>query len=241
MDIKLILVGGKANKSEVALSLPAIVGRTRSADLTVGHPKVSRRHCEFYELDGALVVRDDRSLNGTLVAGERITEAIVKPGDQVTIGPLTFVAVYEHTGDFPVLATANEGAPAAQSEADPQTPPGFGAFVEAEDQAARDDPEIVADVPDEDDLHFEINDDLDDEGDSTAQSVEGEFDVDDVDKVAETDEVVVHVEVSDGSDVAAAVGDEIEVLEDAIADSDESDSINAKDDEKDVEQDDQAT
>jgi len=53
MDAKLIVVGGKANKSEIKLQLPTIIGRSRDADLTMAHPMVSRQHCEIYEEGGA--------------------------------------------------------------------------------------------------------------------------------------------------------------------------------------------
>lgn len=95
MDAKLIVVGGKANKSEVSLKLPSTIGRSRSADLTVAHPKVSRQHCELFERDGMLVVRDNGSLNGTFVEDNRISEAVLEPGQRLTVGPLTFVAAYE--------------------------------------------------------------------------------------------------------------------------------------------------
>jgi hypothetical protein len=95
MQVKLIVIGGRASKGEIVLTLPAWIGRHREATLTVGHPKVSRWHCELIEVKGDLVVRDTGSTNGTFVDGSRVQESIVKPGDRITIGPLTFVAVYE--------------------------------------------------------------------------------------------------------------------------------------------------
>lgn len=103
MDVNLFVVGGKANKSSVALKLPTVVGRSREADLTVSHPMISRRHCEIFEAGGLLKIRDLGSLNGTLVAGRRITEATLRPGDEFTVGPLTFRADYEHRGALDVL------------------------------------------------------------------------------------------------------------------------------------------
>ncbi|HVX11205.1 MAG TPA: FHA domain-containing protein [Pirellulales bacterium] len=117
MEAKLVVVGGKANKSEVKLKLPAMLGRGRDADVTVAHATVSRQHCLIYELDGALVVRDNGSLNGTVVDGERIKESVLKPGQSLTIGPLTFRADYEHSGEFPVLGDAPNGAAEANGAA----------------------------------------------------------------------------------------------------------------------------
>lgn len=113
MEARLVVVGGKANRSEVKLKLPAMLGRGRDVDVTVAHATVSRHHCLIYELDGALVVRDNGSLNGTMVDGRRIKEAVLRPGQSLSIGPLTFRAEYEHNGNFPAL-----GAPTAGHAAD---------------------------------------------------------------------------------------------------------------------------
>jgi hypothetical protein len=90
MEAKLIVIRGKANKNEVALKLPSVIGRSREADLTIGHPMVSRRHCEVFETDGTLMIRDLGSLNGTLINGEKVSEAAVPANAEVTVGPLTF-------------------------------------------------------------------------------------------------------------------------------------------------------
>ena len=115
MRVTLIIVGGKANKGRVSLELPAIVGRSRTADLTVAHPMISRRHCEIYDSGGLLMVRDLDSLNGTLVAGQKVSEAELQPDDEFTVGPLTFRADYEYSGQavrppagFPVDDVADE-------------------------------------------------------------------------------------------------------------------------------------
>lgn len=106
MEARLVVVGGKANKSEVRLKLPAMVGRSRDADVTVSHASVSRHHCLIYELEGALVVRDNGSLNGTVVDGQKIQESLLRPGQSLTIGPLTFRAEYDHEGSFPAVGGA---------------------------------------------------------------------------------------------------------------------------------------
>jgi predicted component of type VI protein secretion system len=95
MEITLVVVGGKANKNQIKLALPAVIGRSRHATLTIGHPKVSRQHCELIEQAGAVVVRDSGSLNGTLVNGHVVKECPVQPGEKLTVGPLTFMLMYE--------------------------------------------------------------------------------------------------------------------------------------------------
>jgi pSer/pThr/pTyr-binding forkhead associated (FHA) protein len=101
MEAKLIVINGKANKNEVALNLPSTIGRSQEADLTIGHPMVSRQHCELFENDGLLMIRDLGSLNGTFVNGQRITETQLDPQTEVTVGPLTFRVDYERAGAGP--------------------------------------------------------------------------------------------------------------------------------------------
>ena len=99
MEAKLVVVAGKANKDTVTLQLPSVIGRSREATLSVAHPTISRRHCEVFEVEGLLMIRDLGSLNGTLVGAQRIREAPLCPDDEFTIGPLTFRAQYEYHGD----------------------------------------------------------------------------------------------------------------------------------------------
>lgn len=102
MDAKLVVVGGNATKGEVKLKLPMTVGRNKEAGLTISHPMVSRLHCQIYEVDGALVIRDNNSANGSYLNNERIDqETAIKPGDRLTIGPLTFVVIYQLNGPLP--------------------------------------------------------------------------------------------------------------------------------------------
>ena len=113
MKAKLVVVGGTTKTKEVDLQLPTIIGRGRAAPITVPHSLVSRRHCELFEQDGKLAVRDLGSLNGTYVGDERIMEAILEPGGLLTVGTVTFRAVYEPTpaaGSDDVLDSQNESA-----------------------------------------------------------------------------------------------------------------------------------
>ncbi len=131
MDAKLLVVGGKASKGSISLKLPTVIGRSREATLTIAHPMISRRHCEVYEADGLLMVRDLGSLNGTVVGGQRIKEAPLPPDGEFSIGPLTFRAQYHYDGKLdglpaPVLAEREAAA-------------GDGAWSESPDFEAIDD------------------------------------------------------------------------------------------------------
>jgi pSer/pThr/pTyr-binding forkhead associated (FHA) protein len=102
VQAKLVVVGGDANVRQYDLDLPTIIGRSRSTDVMLVHPLVSRQHCEVFEANGMLMVRDLGSRNGTFVGDTRIAgEAMpVKPGDLLTVGGVTFKAVYL-AGDEP--------------------------------------------------------------------------------------------------------------------------------------------
>jgi pSer/pThr/pTyr-binding forkhead associated (FHA) protein len=96
MEAKLIVVGGKAPPAEFSLNLPTIIGRSRAADIPLNHPLISRQHCELFEANGQLMVRDLGSLNGTFIGNNRITDEIrLAPGSLLTVGAFTFRAVYE--------------------------------------------------------------------------------------------------------------------------------------------------
>lgn len=95
MQAKLVVYKGKAKQQELLLDLPAMVGRADTVAVTVKHPVVSRQHCEIFEAEGVVKVRDLGSTNGTSVHGEKVSEAVLRPGDRFTIGSFTFVVDYE--------------------------------------------------------------------------------------------------------------------------------------------------
>jgi predicted component of type VI protein secretion system len=99
MRARLVIVGGKANKAQVIVNLPCVIGRSRQADLTVAHPMISRRHCELHYEGGVVRVRDLQSLNGTHAGGEKVNEADLPPDAEFTIGPITFRVEYQPASD----------------------------------------------------------------------------------------------------------------------------------------------
>ena len=94
LQAKLVKVGDGQKSTTIRLrKLPITVGRGREADLTLIHPMISRIHCEFYEVDGTLCIRDMGSMNGTFVGDIRITEAALESGDRLTLGDVTFEVI----------------------------------------------------------------------------------------------------------------------------------------------------
>lgn len=99
LHAKLVVVGGDVKTTELKLRLPSTIGRARGTSIVLQHPLVSRQHCEIFEADGHLRVRDLGSLNGTFVNNERITsDVLLPPGELLTVGSVTFRAVYEPLG-----------------------------------------------------------------------------------------------------------------------------------------------
>jgi pSer/pThr/pTyr-binding forkhead associated (FHA) protein len=102
LQARLVVVGGDVKTSEIKLRLPCTVGRGRGSAIVLAHPLVSRQHCEIYEVDGQLMVRDLGSLNGTFINNQRIGEAApLPPNELLTIGTVTFRAVYDPSASSP--------------------------------------------------------------------------------------------------------------------------------------------
>jgi pSer/pThr/pTyr-binding forkhead associated (FHA) protein len=92
MDVNLVLF--KKNRTRKSFRLPSsvtVIGRRQECDLCVPLMIVSRRHCEIYETNGKMHIRDMGSRNGTYVNGQQVEQAQLNPGDTIGIGPLKFV------------------------------------------------------------------------------------------------------------------------------------------------------
>src|SRR5688500_15253013 len=73
------------------------VGRATRADFIVEAPLVSRVHCRLTaDKSGQLLVEDLDSTNGTLVNGQRVPRAVVRPGDAIGVGRVTFAVARHH-------------------------------------------------------------------------------------------------------------------------------------------------
>ena len=102
MRAKLVVVGGEDALRQFELRLPAIIGRSRSTDVTLHHPLISRHHCEVFEAAGRLMLRDLGSLNGTSVGETRLSNEPIalEPGEKFSLGPVTLQAEYRAADDL---------------------------------------------------------------------------------------------------------------------------------------------
>ena len=70
------------------------IGRSRSADIRLDDPTVSRRHAVIVQTpEGELRVLDDRSMNGIRVNGEPVDWSPLTDGDELQIGRYTLSVI----------------------------------------------------------------------------------------------------------------------------------------------------
>ena len=90
------------------------VGRTAGNEIPLAYPSISSRHCIFILSGPDIVVRDLNSSNGTMVNGEAVNEAVLRPGDTIQIGVV--VLKFEAGIKRPKLQVPSAAAAAAASK-----------------------------------------------------------------------------------------------------------------------------
>ena len=71
------------------------VGRETGVDIQLTDENVSRLHAEVYMEDGAVIIKDAGSTNGTILDGKQVVQSRWEPGQSLHIGPyrLSLVAL----------------------------------------------------------------------------------------------------------------------------------------------------
>jgi pSer/pThr/pTyr-binding forkhead associated (FHA) protein len=96
MDVKLVVQKRGAPQAFHMRGPEMIIGRQKGCGVRIPSGMVSRQHCLLSVHDDLLRVEDLSSANGTLVNGRRIgRREILRPGDKLRIGPITFVVHYQ--------------------------------------------------------------------------------------------------------------------------------------------------
>ncbi|MCV7355620.1 FHA domain-containing protein [Mycolicibacterium fluoranthenivorans] len=67
------------------------IGRATDNDIVIPDVLASRHHATLVPVPGGTEIRDNRSINGTFVNGQRVDEATLRDGDVVTIGNVDLV------------------------------------------------------------------------------------------------------------------------------------------------------
>src|SRR5438034_12996 len=62
------------------------VGRLEDNAFQIPEPSVSSHHCELIRRPTDLLVKDLNSTNGTFINGEKVVEAVLKPGQILRLG-----------------------------------------------------------------------------------------------------------------------------------------------------------
>ncbi len=177
MNVDLLVYKDGQPLKTVSVTLPVIIGRGKDATFTIKHPLLSRKHCEVFEENGVVQVRDLDSLNGTFVNGSRVESILAfDSGSQLKLGAVVMEvqfngAVSEDTiasnneaeaFDLGTVETAETEVMAAASDAEPAPDPtpapsedegmvDLGDFEVSADVAAEPaaaEPEEAGDLPD---------------------------------------------------------------------------------------------
>ncbi len=92
MELRLVVLAGAKQGTRIPLKKDKfIIGRAKECTLRAGSEAISRRHCAIVRREAGWSVRDLKSRNGTYLNDERIEqEALLKPGDELKVGPLKF-------------------------------------------------------------------------------------------------------------------------------------------------------
>ena len=98
MVVRFHVVLPVAKKRTFTVRLPILLGRGEEAKFRIQHDLVSRKHCELFERQGWVYVRDLGSTNGTFLNDEQVpasTKTVVPPGGIVRVGGFSFAVDYQ--------------------------------------------------------------------------------------------------------------------------------------------------
>ena len=98
MVVHFHVVSPVEKKRTFTVRLPILLGRGEEAKFRIQHDLVSRKHCELFERQGWVYVRDLGSTNGTFLNDEQVpvsTKTVVPPGGIVRVGGLSFAVDYQ--------------------------------------------------------------------------------------------------------------------------------------------------
>jgi hypothetical protein len=101
-------VGGQYHGRSFTLEQPRLVGSSQDADIRIDDPAFADRHARLELVGEEIVLRDLGSVEGSLVNGEQVRDALLRPGDQV---------VFDAHHRFVVEAPLRGGMHAGEREA----------------------------------------------------------------------------------------------------------------------------
>lgn len=119
MTVALVTFSKSGTRREFAIrNGVTVIGRKTDADLRIPLDEISRSHCELSVTDDEVILRDLDSRNGTFLNNEEISEAPIKAGDRIRLGPVVFVVQIDgEPKDISVPSTAPAAVPKADDDA----------------------------------------------------------------------------------------------------------------------------
>ncbi|MBN2091974.1 FHA domain-containing protein [candidate division KSB1 bacterium] len=108
LEVKLICQEGLEKGFEFIFNSNVMtLGRERMNNIPILHRSISRRHCKFSVQAGRVRVEDLQSLNGTIVNGQKVTDAYLRDRDLIVIGDLKFIiSIKPRTSELPPVSPA---------------------------------------------------------------------------------------------------------------------------------------
>lgn len=118
MKVSFVVLEPESKRGTYEVSLPVVVGRGSEARFRIQQDQISRKHCELFDRDGDVYVRDLGSTNGTFLDGEQIAASIRTPvphGSVLRVG--TIEIRIDHRDELGRLAAAAVPTPAVEQNA----------------------------------------------------------------------------------------------------------------------------
>lgn len=84
------VIEGDLDQNQYTMKENISIGRSSSNDIVLKAPKVSRQHAAINMYNSQFIIIDLKSSNGVYVNGARVDEAVLKLGDEVSIGGYRF-------------------------------------------------------------------------------------------------------------------------------------------------------
>jgi hypothetical protein len=106
-------VGGQYHGRSFTLEQPRLVGRSSDADIRIDDPAFADRHARLELVGDDIVLRDLGSVDGSVVNGEQVRDALLQPGDQIV-----FDAHHRFVVEAPMRSKAGRDAVAESVAAD---------------------------------------------------------------------------------------------------------------------------